>query len=495
MFSEVNNSAHNSTFWSRIVTQKLSKPVVLCFLLLMSLLLSFMVAKGGIVAAIVIIILMIALPSVYAVVAYPKFGIVCLIIVSFFINFASRLVPEDTPLGLVMDSLTYLLILGVFVKQKNEKDWSYFKNAISYFILIWLGYNILEVMNPTAASVLAWVFTVRTVAFIMLMYFVFVYQIRSKDFIKLIFKVWLVLDVIAAVSAFQQENFGFFPFEKAWLNADPLRFSLLFINGHMRKFGIFSDPVVFAYNMVSGSLLCIAFITGKLKTYKKVILGLMICFFLMVMLYSGTRSSYVLLPLGLVMLAILKFNKTVLLFSVIGGLLMFAIVKVPTSNPSLARFQSAFRPSKDASFNVRAENQRRIKPYILAHPMGGGLGSVGVWGQRFSPGSYLAKFPPDSGYVRVAVEMGWIGLFLFCLFSFVVLYKGILYYFYIKDPELKTFCLAMILIIFAFGFGNYPQQAFVQYPSNILIYLAMAILVVCMRLDNEQQGIYPEKTG
>ena len=42
-------------------------------------------------------------------------------------------------------------------------------------------------------------------------------------------------------------------------------------------------------------------------------------------------------------------------------------------------------------------------------PIGGGLGSTGVWGQRFTPGSFLAMFAPDSGLIRVAVELGWVG--------------------------------------------------------------------------------------
>ncbi|MCP6423416.1 hypothetical protein NL463_29335, partial [Klebsiella pneumoniae] len=64
-------------------------------------------------------------------------------------------------------------------------------------------------------------------------------------------------------------------------------------------------------------------------------------------------------------------------------------------------------------------NQKRIQPYILSHPIGGGLGATGVWGVRFAPYSFLANFPPDSGYVRVAVELGWIGLGIFCTLMFV----------------------------------------------------------------------------
>lgn len=483
----IRNSEPKKTIWENIILHKFSKPLVPIFLLVISLIVSFLIARQGMIAGIAILILLIGIPLLYAIVAYPKFGIIVFIIASFFINyqFIVSLTPPDTPIGLVMDTLTYLLILGFFIKQKAEKDWNYFKDPISYFILAWLAYNLLEVINPAAASVLAWVYTVRTIAFLMLLYFVFVFQIRSKSYIRLLFKILLVLEAISGIAAFIQENIGFFPFENKWLNADPLRISLLFIYGHMRKFGIFSDPVVFAYNMVLATLLCLCLLFADIKRRNKVILIILMCFYLTVMLYSGTRAAYVLIPAALGLLAILKFNKNILIFVIGAGLFLAFLIKVPTSNPSLVRFQTAFNPSKDASFNVRAENQRRIKPYILSHPMGGGLGSVGVWGQRFSPNSYLAKFPPDSGYVRVAVEMGWIGLLLFCAFNFVILRQGIYYYYIIKDPELKTYCMAMVIIIFALDIGNYPQQAFVQYPTNILFYLAMAIINVTYRLDKK----------
>jgi len=120
--------------------------------------------------------------------------------------------------------------------------------------------------------------------------------------------------------------------------------------------------------------------------------------------------------------------------------------------------------------------------------MGGGLGSVGVWGQRFSPDSMLAHFPPDSGFVRVAVEMGWVGLILFCTLLFVILKTGINNYFLIQNRELKAYCLAMTIMIFAIAIGNYPQEALVQYPTTVYFYLMVAILNKCLELDKQLQA-------
>jgi hypothetical protein len=76
---------------------------------------------------------------------------------------------------------------------------------------------------------------------------------------------------------------------------------------------------------------------------------------------------------------------------------------------------------------------------------------------------------------------------------FVILKTGINNYYLIKNPELKIYCLAMVLIIFVFNIGNYPQQALVQYPSNILFYLACALLNVTLRLDKQEQQELAEK--
>jgi O-antigen ligase len=129
-----------------------------------------------------------------------------------------------------------------------------------------------------------------------------------------------------------------------------------------------------------------------------------------------------------------------------------------------------------------------IQPYIWAHPIGGGLGSTGVWGAKFSPGSFLASFPPDSGYVRVAVEMGWIGLFLFCTLLFVILKTGINNFFAIEDPELKSYCLAMVLIVYALTIGNYPQEAITQYPLNVYFFLVAALINATYQLDKEKRA-------
>ncbi|EHQ25709.1 O-antigen ligase family protein [Mucilaginibacter paludis] len=471
--------------WKDILRNKFSKPSVIAFLLITSLFISFSVVKGGVAMGILFIVALLGIVIVCGVIVYPKFGIATLFI-SAYLLFIPAKMNINFPLGTLLDLLEYLLIIGFFLKQKIEPNWKVFNDRLSMLILIWILYNFSEIANPSSVSVLAWIYTIRSTAIIILTYFIFVYQIRDVAFIRLMFKIWLFLALIAALDTFHQEFFGFFEFEKNWLYSDSNRVELLFQDGHMRKFSIFADPVSFAYNMVAASCLCIALIFGPIKTYKKWILGAMASFFMFTMLYSGTRGAFPLLPAALILFAVLNYNKKVLIFAIIGGIFFAILIFIPTSNGTIRRFQTAFRPNDDPSFRARKNNQARIKPFIRTHPLGGGLGATGAWGQRFAPGSMLANFPPDSGYVRVAVELGTIGIIILCTLVFVAIRTGINSYYLIKDPELKTYCLAMTLVIFIYNIGNYPQEAIAQFPSNIIFFFAIALINITTRLDREK---------
>lgn len=470
-----------------ILVEKLLNVYGIALLGIVSCVLAMLVAKSGVTFAILTAIILVAVPIVVGLVIYPKFGIIVYLMLSFTIMFWLRY-GITFPLGTLMDGMLALFILGLFIKQKQaiKPNWIRFKNPISTWILVWIIYNILEFGNPAADSRLAWVYTIRNMAFVAMMYFIFMYNINDKKYIKLIFKCWLGFMVFAALYAAKQEFIGFADFEERYNNSPGIPL-LLFLAGHWRKYSVFSDPVTFAYNMAIASLLCVGLLTGPLKPIKKFILVIMIAILLVNMIFSGTRGAFPLVPAGLLLYCILKFSRQILMFGIVAALFIGFLIVMPTSNQNILRFQTAFRPNEDASYKARKINQARIKPYVWSHPMGGGLGSVGEWGKKFSPGSYLSNFPPDSGYVRTTVELGWIGLFIFCCMIFTIIKTGIDNYYKIKDPELKSYCLAATLMVFTWNIANFPQEALVQYPSNVVFYLTIALINVTLRLDEAQQ--------
>jgi hypothetical protein len=49
-------------------------------------------------------------------------------------------------------------------------------------------------------------------------------------------------------------------------------------------------------------------------------------------------------------------------------MVFFALINVPTGNVTLYRFQSAFKPNNDASYNVRKSKSKRIQ-HIQTRPV------------------------------------------------------------------------------------------------------------------------------
>jgi len=470
-----------------LIIQKLMNPLGISALVLMAVVVAVGVAKLGVVFVGLFLLGIITLPLLYSIVAYPRFGIIVLLILAYTLFLLGRLgIPG--PLGVVADLLETSLMLGTLISARRNNDWELLKGPVSTIVLIWLGYNLFEVANPSAISRLAWVYTVRTVAIVLLTYFVFLYNIRSVGFIRLIFKLWLVMSVCGALYGIKQEFFGFSAAEEAYLNSDPEIRGLLYIGGHWRKFSFFSDPVAFSYNMNMAAIFCIALIAGKLPVWKKSILGACTMLFLVSMLFSGTRAANVLVPAALFFFAILNYNKKVLLFVCLAAVGLIVLINVPTGEPNIKRFQTAFKPNDDASYKLRKYNQERIKPYIYSHPLGFGLGSTGGWGDRFGDGGLISKFQPDSGYIRVVVESGYVGLIIFCTLMFIIMRTGVNNYYRMKDPELKMYCQAILLIVFAYNIANFPQEALVQFPSNVFFSMDMALLTVLYRLDLEKQA-------
>ena len=202
---------------------------------------AIMVANGGMTPGIMLVALMVGVPVVYFLIVKPEFGIMV------YLNYAYTMMLMirygiNAPLGTIMDGFMGLFILGIFIHMKKKREWELFKNPISTVILIWVGYNIFEVVNPAAASRMSWLGALRTVALVALYFFVFLLHVRTRKFLYIIVKWWLLVSMINACYAFKQEYIGFFDFEQRYLDSDPNIGQLLFLAGFLRRFHENKNP-------------------------------------------------------------------------------------------------------------------------------------------------------------------------------------------------------------------------------------------------------------
>ena len=212
------------------------------------------------------------------------------------------------------------------------------------------------------------------------------------------------------------------------------------------------------------------------------------------MSYSGTRTTTVMLPVGIALYILMTLkNKATIMTMFITFFAVLFVMFAPIDNPTLNRMRSTF-DSKDESLNVRSINRKSIQPYIYAHPIGGGVATSGVDGMRFYPTHRLAGFPPDSGLLMLALDMGWVGLIVSILPFLMFLYQGIHYYYRIKNKEYKKYIVAITCSIFAIVVTMYAQVSIGNMPTVFFIFGVMSMFKRLMEFDEKERGLIFDKS-
>jgi O-antigen ligase len=112
--------------------------------------------------------------------------------------------------------------------------------------------------------------------------------------------------------------------------------------------------------------------------------------------------------------------------------------------------------------------------------------TTGLAGIKYARGHRLSGFPTDSGYLRVALEYGWIGLIITLVFYAMVTSKGIQAYFNKGDPKMNGLIAAYTCAFFALSVANFTQDAMGQKPMVIIVTGMFTIIPVLYRLKNEK---------
>lgn len=410
---------------------------------------------------------------------------------SFFAFHFSRLFFKDTfPVGPVSDLLIVVTFLGLFFRGINWRQTinDFTKSGIGLCILIYTAYLFIELFNPNSRSFEAWLLAFRkistSVLLLFISYVIFTEYKNIRKFIKWTF----ILCTIAGIYGCIQQWHGLFQFERDFAFASEKRFTLTYIGEYFRKFSTFSDSSAFGVVMAAGSVMAIILSTGQSKKNRSILLAGSL-FMILGMVYSQTRTANAMLVAGIFMFCLLTIDKkNTKILSVISVLALLFILYAPVySFPMLNRFRTTFSGTKDESYKVRVLNRAFVQPYIYSHPIGGGLGTTEGSGLRYHPGHYLAGFPTDSGYLKKALETGWIGLILMCTLYFIVMKTAIAGYFRVRSPEAKLIYAAAASVMFSFYVGEYPQSSIGQITDIVIYYPMLGVILRLHEVENRRR--------
>lgn len=409
-----------------------------------------------------------------------------LFIIQYFFVTIYRILNIDQ-IGVFLDCLTWSILLIIIIQSAlyHNIDWKRTKNVLSIGALIWMIYCMAEIVNPSGMFS-AWILSrgLITNGFILTMYACVL--INNNKLLNTFLITLSILTLIAVIQSFIQKFMGFNAIEQRWLNGGGYKTHLLATG--TRYFSIFSDAGNFGSNMGCASLIFTItglYIKSKGLKFYYIIIGLLSLY---AMFLSGTRGAMIVPLAGLALYIVISKNIKAILSggtTLLFVYLFFAFTTIGQSNALIRRMRTAFNPTEDASFNVRRDNQKRLAEYLKYKPFGEGLGLSGVENQKTSY-RFTTSIPHDSWYVKIWVETGVVGLILYIGFLLVTVIQGCYIIMYkIRDAELKGKLTALLCGIFGLMLSAYGNAFWGQYPTPIIAFTGLAIIMNGVSFDKE----------
>lgn len=414
-----------------------------------------------------------------------KLGYYIYITVTLLLPLIEKLYGTTISQGIVMDLLLLCTLLGsIFDKRNTGLGKIQWRNdpylIVTYVYILAL---LMQIANPSGSNALAWLFFIRVILrgyiFLYLGLRVFANRIDVARF----FTYWLTICTLAAIYACVQQHYQLLPFERAFAAKYPDLFKTTIIISGIRIFSFMSDAAAFGIIMACNVVIIFILLTAKLKTIgilMKALLLISLAFHFLALGFSGTRTGFVMVPVGMLLFFVANMEKrNTIIIALVASLFALAILFGPFhGNPTIVRVRTAFLGEKqDASMDVRDENRHKVQPYIYTHPIGGGVMTTGVNSLKFHRGHQNANVQTDNGYLRAVLETGWLGMLMMAAQFFFIIQLAIRNFFKLEHELDRLFMLGIAAAVFEISLAQYTQEASSLIESNIMFNAFIAIVI------------------
>jgi hypothetical protein len=445
--------------------------------------------QGGSKAGLVIAVGSIGLTLLFLCLYHVEAGVYAMLIFAFVIAFIERMIPMDFSLVSVLMALPFVLFTILLIKSIFERRHKLIAgHPVIFIYMVTVGYVIAQTFNPGMDSFLGWLSYFRGVLIFLAILFVFLYIFRNFHGVRFFFKFIFTTLFITGLYGCIQHRFGFTSFETRWIYTNPNVLQLYSLPGAgLRTFSFLSDPANFGTLMSTGALGTIIFALGPFSKMKRIILGFFSLVMVVGMSYSGTRTADITLVGGLALYILMTINEKrsrILAFCAAAGMMLLIFLPI-YGNVTINRMRSAFQvPSGDASYDVRNIHRHEMQPFLHTHPFGNGVNTTMGAGNKYNPHNFLAGFPPDSSYFQIALEQGWVGLLLNCIFYFTILFYAVHYFYKCRNREIKVYYGALTVMLFSMMLGAYTQFTISSIPQNF-VFMALVAGVIKLHIFDQ----------
>ena len=429
--------------------------------------------------AIIYIILSIKRPLI----ALITYGTLC-----YFWGVIYRTFIRVNGISILLDIGMLFFLFCTILHSPYSKDikWRRSFNVVTVAYAIWFVFCFLEIVNPNGLTE-AWVNSramyPATLIFIILLTAFFT---RFK-LVKALIMIIAIFTTISFIKLMIQRYIGWDQYETTWLYSSESYRTHLLRTG-IRYFSTFTDAGNHGSNMGNIALVySIIFFYTKGEKIRWFYLAIAIMGVIGLFM-SGTRGAMIVPLGGLVLFCLINKSIKFTLASAIVGIgiyIFFAFTYIGESNAMISRMRTAFKPTQDASFNVRIENQKKMAEYMKDRPFGEGIGLAGVEARKYGS-RYITTFPVDSYYVKIWVQTGIVGLILHIAVLLIFLFWGCyLIMFKVRNTEFRGILTAFICGLFGLMLSAYGNQFFGQPNTQFILWTFFACIVNSPYIDKQ----------
>ena len=406
---------------------------------------------------------------------------------------------RELQLGTVVDVLLYVSVIALFLNRSGNKyqlgKFSF--NLLNVALLVQLLYLIIQAFNPNLLSIKGYLFGFRREMSLLCVYIFAYYASKDRDFIKRLLWLWISLATVAAIYGLWQQFIGFNRVDRffvmyKWVMEGRMPF---YHAGFMRMFSLFSDPTTFGMFLAPAAIF--SFVYSNLVKSRKLKVFLIVSAVLMIggVVVSGTRTAYVMVVASIALYLMMTMNnkRTIIISSLLLFGFMYLLYGPIGNNHYVERVRSGFVGSDDESLALRDYKRNATQSYMYSQPLGGGINTTGHFGAKYSPDHYLTNYIIDSGYLKLGLETGWIGLLLLLFFYYSFLKIGLSVFYRCPDKEARLVTLGFIVGNFGLFISQYAQKAITQLPAGIFLFASFAI--VSRYYDQYVKNLKTEKTN
>lgn len=389
--------------------------------------------------------------------------------------------------GILDISLAFCLF-SIFINVISDREsyqWIRGFNILTITYLIWLSYCLLILLTPYT-YLNNFVSNRSVFVTLPLTYIISGILLCSTKKLRITLLLLGLYVFIAAFKAYWQKSRGFDSTEMAWLMEGAWHTHIL--RSGIRYVSFYSDAGNFGSSMGMFTIVFgIISLTAKQKIARWFCIGVTVLAWIGMMM-SGTRGAMVVPFGGLALFLLLSKNmKFIAIGSILGALLFcfFYFTDIGDDNTFIKRMRTAFRPTEDASFNVRLENQKRFAHYLEDKPFGVGVGGTIVDTKNIM--TLNEDFiPTDSYYVGIWVEGGIVGLCLYLGLQIMILLRCCyIIMFKIKNKQLSRILAALLCGVFGIWLNGYVGRGMGFLPSSFIIAVFLSFILNGIYMDKQ----------